>query len=321
MAAIEEIATIRPLPALAHPRQRRLQGEEGAGQVDVDLVAPVLLERPSRRGRSGRRSRRWRPPLRPGRTRPRPRRAPRAPPRRRDVPDSAPAPRPPASRISPAVSQRASSQVAGGDRPALGRPAPGRPPCRSRRPAPVTSAQRVALMPRARASPYRRQYSSGMSAGSLYQYQVQGSWSKSCGRPRGVERQPVPADRQQLVHEGAVGAVEREALAPVGPVVRLFGHPVGVLAAVGAVAPEPLAGAAGVHLEGELLLVLGDREGAGVLAGAAGRVGAPGRRQRLDDLAPVAFEDLAGVALPAAPQATLPRPRRRPRRPASAGCR
>src|SRR5439155_9243419 len=63
------------------------------------------------------------------------------------------------------------------------------------------------------------------------------------GRVGGIERIATPLDRQLLVHERAVRAVEREALAPVGPVVRLPGAPVsGRL--VQALADEPLARAA-----------------------------------------------------------------------------
>ena len=50
------------------------------------------------------------------------------------------------------------------------------------------------------------------------------------GRVGRVDRVADPADRQRLVHERAVGAVEREALAPVAPVVGLVGDPPPVLA-------------------------------------------------------------------------------------------
>ena len=82
--------------------------------------------------------------------------------------------------------------------------------------------RRAAQSPRS--SPWRAKCRSGMSAGSLYQYQVHGSRSKSSGGSDGIDRMADPADRQGLVHERAVGAVEREALAPVAPVVRLVGH-------------------------------------------------------------------------------------------------
>src|SRR5947209_71113 len=57
----------------------------------------------------------------------------------------------------------------------------------------------------------------------------------------GVHRVPDPLDWLDLVHERAVGAVEREALAAVAPVVRLERDPHRPLAAVVAVAPQTLA--------------------------------------------------------------------------------
>src|SRR5947209_11230143 len=76
------------------------------------------------------------------------------------------------------------------------------------------------------------------------------------GRIARVERIADPADRQRLVHERAVGAIEREALAAVAPVVRLVGHPERVRPLVTPHAHEPLPRATRVHLEGELLVVL-----------------------------------------------------------------
>ena len=68
-------------------------------------------------------------------------------------------------------------------------------------------------------SPCRSQWRRGMSAGSLYQYQVHGSVAKSSGGSLGYSGYADPADRQRLVHERAVRAVQREPLAPVAPVV------------------------------------------------------------------------------------------------------
>src|SRR3954454_19372131 len=65
-----------------------------------------------------------------------------------------------------------------------------------------------------------------------------------------VERVADPLERERLVHEAAVRAVEREALAPVAPVVRVPGGPDRVRTLVAAIAHEPLARAAGVHREG-----------------------------------------------------------------------
>jgi hypothetical protein len=44
--------------------------------------------------------------------------------------------------------------------------------------------------PPVRSIPYRRQYSSGMSSARLYQYQTQGSWSKSWGGREGYNGIP-----------------------------------------------------------------------------------------------------------------------------------
>src|ERR1044072_6173919 len=57
------------------------------------------------------------------------------------------------------------------------------------------------------------------------------------GRLDRIHRVADPMDRQHLVHEGAVGAIDREALAVVGPVVFLLHHRVPVLALVPAVPP------------------------------------------------------------------------------------
>src|SRR3954451_19388948 len=86
-----------------------------------------------------------------------------------------------------------------------------------------------------------------------------------------VDRVADPADRQRLVHERAVGAVEREAGAPVAPILSRIGEAPAVLA-VAAHPPEPLTGATGIHRECELLLVLGDLEGSGRRADAAAGV-------------------------------------------------
>src|SRR4029077_19500643 len=75
---------------------------------------------------------------------------------------------------------------------------------------------------------------------------------------------------------------------------------------VAAVAPQPLAGAAWVHREGELLVVLGDLEGAGVRTDPARRMATPGRRQSLRDQLPVGGVDLLHALLPASLQAPLP---------------
>src|SRR5262249_43574261 len=120
-----------------------------------------------------------------------------------------------------------------------------------------------------------------------------------------IERESAPLDRELLVHERAVGAVQREALAAVGPVVRRARAPVaGRL--VQALAHEPLAGAARVHRERDLLVILGDREAARVLADAGAGVRAPGRREQLDDRAPVEPVDRVVVAPPALRDRLLP---------------
>src|SRR6266511_2704755 len=125
-------------------------------------------------------------------------------------------------------------------------------------------------------------------------------------RVRGIDREPDPADRQQLVHERAVGAVEREAVAAVAPLVGLVGEAPAVLA-VAAESPESLAGPARVHRERELLVVLVDLEHAGLWPDSAGRVGAPRRRERLRDLAAVRRRDRLHRPAPAALEAPLPR--------------
>src|SRR4051812_11658241 len=71
-----------------------------------------------------------------------------------------------------------------------------------------------------------------------------------------------PLDREDLVHERAVGAVDGEAFAVVGPVVLALHHGVAVLALVAAHPPQPLPRATGVHPECHLLGVLLDGEGA-----------------------------------------------------------
>src|SRR3954451_23341363 len=121
-----------------------------------------------------------------------------------------------------------------------------------------------------------------------------------------VERVADPLERERLVHEAAVRAVEREALAAVAPGVRVLGGPERVRTLVPAVAYEPLARPAGVHREGELLVVLGDRERAGIGAGPAPRVRPPGGRERLRHGAAVHPRDRLDVALPAALRAVAP---------------
>src|SRR3954447_2406007 len=76
------------------------------------------------------------------------------------------------------------------------------------------------------------------------------------GRVARVERPADPLDRERLVHERAVSAVEREVLAAVAPVLRLVRRAEPFVALVPPVAPEPLARAARVHREGQLLVVL-----------------------------------------------------------------
>ena len=122
----------------------------------------------------------------------------------------------------------------------------------------------------------------------------------------GIERIAAPLDRHLLVHERAVGAVEGEVLAPVGPVVRLVRCAV-ALRLVQALAHEPLPRPARVHGEGDLLVVLGDREGAGVLADAAAGVRAPGRGEQVDELLAVEVLDRVVVAAPALVDLHLPR--------------
>src|SRR6202035_213391 len=80
------------------------------------------------------------------------------------------------------------------------------------------------------------------------------------GRVARVERIADPANRQRLVHERAVSAVEGEVLAAVAPVVRLLGAAVAVRALVPAHSYQALARPTRIHLEGEFLVVLGDRE-------------------------------------------------------------
>src|SRR5215207_661138 len=117
-------------------------------------------------------------------------------------------------------------------------------------------------------------------------------------RVRRVQRVAAPLDRQLLVHERAVRAVQGEVLASVGPVVRLPRAPVaGRL--VQPLAHEPLPGPAGVHRERDLLVVLGDREAAGVLPHARARVRPPGRGKQVHELAAVQAPDRVVMAPPA----------------------
>src|SRR5207248_885604 len=71
-------------------------------------------------------------------------------------------------------------------------------------------------------------------------------------------------DRHRLVHKAAVRAIQREPLAPKGPIVRLARATAVWQGIVGAVANEPLAGAAGVTRDGDLLVILGECEAAEV---------------------------------------------------------
>src|SRR5205823_5252901 len=98
-----------------------------------------------------------------------------------------------------------------------------------------------------------------------------------------------------------------EAGTAVAPVVGLVRGTEAVGSVVAALADEPLAGPARVHREREFLVVLGDRERPRVRAGAAARVGAPGRGEQLDHGSPVDPVDRLDVALPAARVAGLPR--------------
>src|SRR5215213_2190351 len=123
------------------------------------------------------------------------------------------------------------------------------------------------------------------------------------GRIAGVDRVADPADRERLVHERAVRAVEGEAGAAVAPVVRLFCDAVAVWPFVGAHAPQPLPRAARVHREGELLVVLADRERTRVRAGRAARMCAPVGGQGADHPAAVLLRDRLGVRAPSALEA------------------
>src|SRR5436190_18889427 len=122
-----------------------------------------------------------------------------------------------------------------------------------------------------------------------------------------VQRTPDPLDGERLVHEGAVRAVEGEALAAIAPVVSLVRGAERVKALVAAIPHEPLARPAGVHREGDLLVVLGDREGARMRTGPAPRVCSPRGRQSERHGAAVHPLDRLHVALPAALRAVAPR--------------
>src|SRR5215207_6157837 len=122
---------------------------------------------------------------------------------------------------------------------------------------------------------------------------------------RRIDRIADPANRQRLVHERAVRAIQRKSLALVAPVVRLAGDPES-LRAVAAVSPQPLPRSAGVHRERDLLVVLGDLEGARAGTDAAGGVGTPGGRQRLRDRPAIAVGDPLDRLPPAALQRVRP---------------
>src|SRR3954447_20026553 len=115
-----------------------------------------------------------------------------------------------------------------------------------------------------------------------------------------IDRVADPLDREDLVHERAVGAVDGKALAPVSPVVLLLHEGVRVLALVAPHPPQPLARATRVHPERDLLVVLGHGERARLRAGAAARVRAPRRREQLGDLLAPARVDRLDAALPVA---------------------
>src|SRR4051812_18583577 len=120
------------------------------------------------------------------------------------------------------------------------------------------------------------------------------------GRVARVDRVAEPLDREDLVHERAVGAVDGEALAPVGPVVLALHHGVRVLALVAPHPPQALARAARVHAEGDLLVVLRHGERARLRPRPAARVRAPRRREQLGDLLAPARVDRLDAALPVA---------------------
>src|SRR5581483_10937797 len=74
-------------------------------------------------------------------------------------------------------------------------------------------------------------------------------------RVRGIEHRADPAQREKLVHEQAVRAVERELRPAVGPVVRLVRPAESPFPVVAALENEALPGPAGVHAERDLLVV------------------------------------------------------------------
>src|SRR5688572_11235893 len=119
--------------------------------------------------------------------------------------------------------------------------------------------------------------------------------------PARINRVPDPFDREHLVHERAVRAVDREALAVVGPVVLALHDREGVLALVAPVSPQALPRAARVHAEGDLLVVLLDLEGARIRPDPAGRVRSPRGGEQLNDLLPRPAVDRLDAALPVAP--------------------
>src|SRR3954465_64007 len=121
-----------------------------------------------------------------------------------------------------------------------------------------------------------------------------------------VERVADPLERQRLVHERAVRAVERKAVATVAPVVRAVGRAERVGTLVAAVAHEPLPRPARVHREGDLLVVLAHGEGARVGTGPAAGVPPPRGGERERHRAPVHRRDRLDVALPAALRAVAP---------------
>src|SRR3954468_13718934 len=121
-----------------------------------------------------------------------------------------------------------------------------------------------------------------------------------------VERVADPLERERLVHERAVRAVEREALAAVAPIVRLGCRAERVATLVAPVPHEPLPRPARVHREGDLLVVLAHGESARVGAGTAAGVRPPRGGERERHRAPVHRRDRLDVALPPALRAVAP---------------
>ena len=154
--------------ALPHPGQRRLQGEERAGQVDLEFGAATPRDPSSPRVRGGRRRRRWRPPRRPVPVRPRSARTPPVASTSRTskarLIASPPRSGRPTVSSAPFRSQAATFHPCAASSRQVARPIP---PA-----APVTSARSTSS---ARSNPYRSPELIRHSAASLYQYQTHGS--------------------------------------------------------------------------------------------------------------------------------------------------